>query len=225
MIYSFFKSFSLKRRSIRLSLNVRISKRTILMGKNYIGRNSRVINSHVGFMSYIGSNTDLSNTFIGKYCSIGSNVKVINGFHPTNSYVSTHPCFYSVNNRNIHSYVKKQKYDEYRYAHGDYYCIIGNDVWLGNDVMIMGGVTIGDGAVIASGALVTHDVPPYHIVAGVPAHTIKKRFNDSIIERLLELKWWDKSEQWIEQRADLFDEVETFINYYLREEIDNNENE
>jgi acetyltransferase-like isoleucine patch superfamily enzyme len=50
---------------------------------------------------------------------------------------------------------------------------IGRDVWLGANAVILAGVTIGDGAVIAAGAVVREDVPPYAVVAGVPA-TIKK---------------------------------------------------
>ena len=53
--------------------------------------------------------------------------------------------------------------------------IIGNDVWIGDRVMILPGVHIGDGSIIAAGAVVTHDVPEYSIVAGVPAKVIKTR--------------------------------------------------
>jgi virginiamycin A acetyltransferase len=68
---------------------------------------------------------------------------------------------------------------------------IGNDVWIGIGVMIMDGVTIGDGAVIGARSVVTHDVEPYAIVAGCPARFIRKRFSDEIIQKLLDLKWWD----------------------------------
>lgn len=54
---------------------------------------------------------------------------------------------------------------------------IGNNVWIGDKVTILSGVTIGDGAVIAANAVVSHDVPPYTVVAGVPAKVISKRHN------------------------------------------------
>ena len=43
---------------------------------------------------------------------------------------------------------------------------------------------------IAAGAIVTRNVEPYEIVGGVPAKTIKKRFDDETINKLLESKWW-----------------------------------
>ena len=69
--------------------------------------------------------------------------------------------------------------------------IIGNDVWLGYDSLIKNGVTIGHGAIIAARAVVVKDVPSYAIVAGNPAKVVKMRFDDSTIERLLKIAWWD----------------------------------
>ncbi|GKU25467.1 hypothetical protein CFB3_05950 [Clostridium folliculivorans] len=54
--------------------------------------------------------------------------------------------------------------------------------------MIMPGVHIGDGAIIGTRVLVTKDVPPYSIVGGVPAKIIRKLFEDSVINDLLNLK-------------------------------------
>jgi UDP-2-acetamido-3-amino-2,3-dideoxy-glucuronate N-acetyltransferase len=40
---------------------------------------------------------------------------------------------------------------------------------IGSNATILAGVTIGEGALVGAGAVVTRDVPPYAIVAGVPA--------------------------------------------------------
>lgn len=56
--------------------------------------------------------------------------------------------------------------------------IIEDYAWISCRVTIMPGVTIGKGAVVAAGAVVTKDVPPYAIVAGVPAKIIGERTKD-----------------------------------------------
>ncbi len=71
--------------------------------------------------------------------------------------------------------------------------IIGNDVWIGHGAVITPGVQIGHGAVIGANAVVTKNVPPYHVVGGVPARFISKRFDNAVIDRLLELEWWNWS--------------------------------
>ena len=52
-------------------------------------------------------------------------------------------------------------------------------VWIGMNATIMKGVTIGEYAIVGAGAIVTKDVPPYAIVAGVPAKVIKYRKDES----------------------------------------------
>ncbi len=69
--------------------------------------------------------------------------------------------------------------------------IVGNDVWIGYESAIMPGVKVGDGAIIAAKSVVVHDVPPYTLVGGNPAQIIKQRFNDNIVEKLLEIAWWN----------------------------------
>lgn len=88
---------------------------------------------------------------------------------------------------------------------------IGNDVWIGWNAVIMPGVTIGDGAIVAAGAVVTHDVPCYAIVGGVPAKVIKKRFSDEIIKQLMKIKWWNWPDEKIKENLELFYKPEKFV--------------
>ncbi|ANB58581.1 2,3,4,5-tetrahydropyridine-2,6-dicarboxylate N-acetyltransferase [Anoxybacillus sp. B7M1] len=52
--------------------------------------------------------------------------------------------------------------------------IVEDDVVIGANAVILEGVTVGKGAVVAAGAVVIDDVPPYSVVAGVPARVIKQ---------------------------------------------------
>ena len=61
-----------------------------------------------------------------------------------------------------------------------------------------------DGAIVAAGAVVTKDVPPYAIVGGVPAKVLKYRFSPEVIDRLMEIKWWDLPIDVIKDNIDLF---------------------
>lgn len=51
---------------------------------------------------------------------------------------------------------------------------IKEGVWLASRCIILGGVTIGEHSVVGAGSVVTHDVPPYTLVAGNPAKVIKE---------------------------------------------------
>lgn len=73
--------------------------------------------------------------------------------------------------------------------------VIGDDVWIGYGATIMSGVKIGQGAVIAAGAMVTKDVPPYAVVAGVPAKVIKYRFSDDYIRQMKKIDFNDFTDE------------------------------
>lgn len=77
--------------------------------------------------------------------------------------------------------------------------VIKSDAWIGMGATIMPGVTIGEGAIIAAGSMVLKDVPPYTVVGGNPAKEIKKRFSEEEIDLLLELRWFDWTEEEIKE--------------------------
>jgi virginiamycin A acetyltransferase len=66
----------------------------------------------------------------------------------------------------------------------------------------MPGVKVGNGAIIASKSVVTDDVPAYSVVGGNPAKVIKYRFDDSTINELLEIAWWDWSAEKITEHLE-----------------------
>lgn len=131
---------------------------------------------------------------IGKFCSIACNAKFIfNSANHTLKSLSTYP--FPIFPEEWDSTMNiTEAWDN----KGD--ILIGNDVWIGYEAVIMSGVHIGDGAIIGTRALVTKDVPPYSIVGGVPAKVIRKRFQDSVIEDLLKIKWWDWSTEKISKK-------------------------
>jgi acetyltransferase-like isoleucine patch superfamily enzyme len=55
---------------------------------------------------------------------------------------------------------------------------IGHDVLIGHGAILLRGITIGNGAIVGAGAVVTKDVPPYAVVAGVPAKILRYRFDE-----------------------------------------------
>lgn len=119
---------------------------------------------------------------IGKFCQIATGVRfIMNGSNHDMTGFSTYP-FKVFGKAWSTASLKVQ-------SKGD--TVISNDVWIGNGVTIMQGITIGDGAIIGTNSLVTKNVEPYTVVGGNPAKEIRKRFDESIIALLVELKWWD----------------------------------
>ena len=55
------------------------------------------------------------------------------------------------------------------------FVVIEDDCWIASHSVILAGVTVGRGSIVAAGSVVTTDVPPYSIVAGVPARVIRPR--------------------------------------------------
>lgn len=123
---------------------------------------------------------------IGRFCAIAEGARfIMNGANHVLSGFSTYPF-------NIFGYGWEEGFDPETWrqeVRGD--TVVGNDVWIGMEAVVMPGVRIGDGAIVAGKAVVTHDVPPYTVVAGNPAQEVKKRFASDTIRRLLAIAWWD----------------------------------
>ncbi|USH05690.1 type B chloramphenicol O-acetyltransferase [Grimontia kaedaensis] len=157
----------------------------------------------------IHNRDDVDKLIIGNFCSVGSGAVFMmagNQGHRSD-WVSTFPFFYQ-DNENFAG-----AEDGFSRA-GD--TVIGNDVWIGSEAMIMAGVNIGDGAIIASRALVTKDVAPYEVVGSNPAKHIKFRFGEAEIQMLLEMQWWNWSDEQLKGCMDLIcsSEIEGLYKYW-----------
>lgn len=135
---------------------------------------------------------------IGNFCSIGDDVIFeLDSEHHTKN-ISTFPFHVKCVGDNFNESINKGN------------LIIEDDVWIGARAIILAGVHIGQGAVVAAGAVVTHDVPPYAIVGGVPAHLIKYRFTPDIINILLTIDYSKLEEKDIKEHInDLYSEIKT----------------
>jgi len=167
--------------------------------------NVQINHCAVGDFTYIQENSRLNSTTIGKFTAIGPGVRAGMGNHPSNTFVTIHPMFYSDTKLLQTSFADKSYFEQSKKIY------IGHDVWIGANVLIMDGIVIGDGAIVAAGAVVTADVLPYSIVGGVPARLIKYRFTVAQIDYLLDFMWWYKDITWMQKNWRLWHDIETFI--------------
>ena len=169
-----------------------------------INAQSTVLSSTMGRYSYCGYGCTLLHCEIGRFCSISDNVAAGLAGHPMD-WVSTSPAFH-FGRGSIPKDLAALSYDASAPR-----TVIGNDVWIGRNVLIKPGVTIGNGAVVGMGSVVTHDVPPYAVVAGNPARTVKFRFAPELAERLEASRWWELEPSVLKKYAPLVNDPEAFL--------------
>jgi acetyltransferase-like isoleucine patch superfamily enzyme len=199
MLMDFVKSFfSSLRYANRISFLAFWDTKSNISKTAYLAPGAVIGNSTIGEHSRVRQFVTMHFTKVGKYSAIGKYVKIGLGDHPLNL-ISTNAIFYSHKKNETRSdWVRAIDFSEHNET------VIGNDVWIGESVTIVGGVKIGHGAVIATKAVVTKDVPPYAVVGGIPAKIIKYRFEPEVIQKLIEIKWWDLPESEIEQSLEAF---------------------
>lgn len=125
---------------------------------------------------------------IGNFCSIAGGVKIFLGGEHRPDWATTYPF-------NV-LWPSASAIPGHPKTKGD--VTIGSDVWIGAEAVILSGVKVGHGAVIGTRAVVAKNVPPYAVVVGNPSRIVKYRFEPAIVERLLNVAWWDRSDEFIE---------------------------
>lgn len=137
-----------------------------------IGKNTKIwhfthvqTNATIGEKCVIGQNVNISKGVkVGNGVKIQNNVSVYEGVE-LEEYVFCGPSMVFTNDINPRS----------RYPKGSVgykKTLVKHDATIGANATIVCGHTIGEYAMIAAGAVVTKDVPPYALMAGVPAKQI-----------------------------------------------------
>lgn len=138
----------------------------------------------------------------GSFTSIASGLKIVSGQHPhigAPRAVSTFP-------------FREHGWGEYPPCFDGGKVVVGSDVWIGEDVSILAGTRVGHGATLAARAVVTRNVPPYSLVAGNPAAVRKFRFNMAIVDKLLNIAWWDWPDEKIKEVLPRMADIDAFLN-------------
>jgi phosphonate metabolism protein (transferase hexapeptide repeat family) len=176
-----------------------------------IGRGSRLAHCHFDDYSYCDRYADIANTSIGKFSNIAAFVRVGATDHPMHK-ASLHHFHYRSS-----SYFDDADDDADWFAHRrSRRTDIGHDTWIGHGAQVRPEITIGHGAVVAGSAVVTKDVPPYMIVAGIPAIEMRPRFSPQVVDRLMLLAWWDWPHERLRASLDDFRSLsaEAFLERY-----------
>jgi acetyltransferase-like isoleucine patch superfamily enzyme len=170
---------------------------------------SHIVSTTFDKYSFCGYDCQIINASIGSFCSIANNVIIGGAMHPI-TWVSTSPVFYLGRD-------SVRKKFSLHLRPNDMHTVIGHDVWIGQNAMIKQGVVVGIGAVVGMGSVVTKNVEPFSIVVGNPAVEIRKRFDEQTIKRLLESKWWEKSDDELSFLARNITNPDLFLNENLNE--------
>ncbi|WP_024511323.1 DapH/DapD/GlmU-related protein [Bradyrhizobium sp. ARR65] len=151
-----------------------------------VGARTILLDVAMGDYSYVVNDAQMTYTTIGKFCSIAAMTRINPGNHPMHRATQAHFTYRA--SAYFPGEADEAEFFDWRKSHRVH---IGHDVWIGHGAIVLPGRRIGTGAVVAAGAIVTKDVPAYTIVGGNPARPIRRRFSESIADRLARLSWWD----------------------------------
>ncbi|WP_336326500.1 DapH/DapD/GlmU-related protein [Halovenus sp. HT40] len=175
---------------------------------------TRVNESTVGDFTYLMERVQLDYTTIGKFGSVAAAARLGPTNHPIERPTAHHFTYRAA------QYDLGTDDDAVFEWRADQPVEVGHDVWIGHGAIVLPGVTIGNGAAVGAGAVVTEDVPPYTIVAGVPAEPIRRRFPEAVAARIEATEWWHWDHATLTERLEAFRDLKTFLDRYAPERAD-----
>ncbi|HEY9554782.1 acyltransferase [Allosphingosinicella sp.] len=121
-------------------------------------------NTHIGENCVLGQNVMAGpNVRIGDNCKIQNNVALYKGVELADGVFCGPSCVFT---NVLTPRAEVERKDEFARTP------VGRGATIGANATIVCGHSIGEYAMVAAGAVVTHDVPDYALVAGVPARRI-----------------------------------------------------
>jgi len=125
----------------------------------------------VGADTKVGAFVEIQkNAFIGARCKISSHTFICEGVHIEDEVFIGHGVMFTNDRAPRATNADGSLQDDSDWAVEITH--IRRTASIGSNATIISGVTVGEGALVGAGAVVTKDVPPYAIVAGVPARVV-----------------------------------------------------
>ena len=175
-----------------------------------VAAGTSILESSIGDYSYVMEHCHITYSEIGKFVNIAARAAINPNNHPmwraSQHHFSYRSAMYGLGEDD-------QEIFDWRRSHK---VVLGHDVWIGHGATVLPGNRVGIGSVVAAGAVVTKDVPPYTVVAGVPARFVRERFPQSVQEALLSIRWWHWSREKLRRALPDFRQlnVQEFVRKY-----------
>jgi UDP-2-acetamido-3-amino-2,3-dideoxy-glucuronate N-acetyltransferase len=146
----------------------------VVLGNNVVIPHPQLVNLYgcrIGDNSKIGSFVEIQKgATVGQRCKISSHTFICTGVHIEDEVFVGHGVMF-INDLRPHATTEGGALQ----SEADWKCLetrIRRRASIGSNATILGGIEIGEGAMVGAGAVVTKDVPPFTIVAGVPARAV-----------------------------------------------------
>jgi acetyltransferase-like isoleucine patch superfamily enzyme len=149
---------------------ITVGARTVIKGELLVFRHGGRI--EIGQWSFVGEGTRIwsgASIVVGDRVMISHQVNILDNLTHPMSAAARHAHFREIVTTGHPAHIDL----------GDQPVYIEDDAWVAAGASVLRGVRVGRGAVVGTGAVVTHDVPPFCVVAGNPARVIRELPHES----------------------------------------------